>query len=306
VSVEGGIRAIIAAMLANAGIALTKFIAFLITSSSAMLAEAVHSVADTGNQVLLLVGGRRARRQATPEHPFGYGRDRYIYAFIVSVVLFTVGGLFALYEGYHKIANPHPVDHWYVAVGVLIIAIVLEAFSFRTAVTESDKVRGGQSWAGFVRRAKAPELPVVLLEDLGALIGLTFALIGVVIAVLTDNGVWDGVGTLCIGTLLVVIAIVLAIEMKSLLVGEAATPAAQERIKDALLAQPGIGGIIHMRTMHLGPEELLVAAKIAVNGSVSAGDVAATIDAAEARIRAAEPTARVIYLEPDIPRVPAD
>jgi cation diffusion facilitator family transporter len=305
-SVESGTRAIIAAMLANLGIAVTKFIAYLITSSSSMLAESVHSVADTGNQVLLLIGGRQAKRRATPEHPFGYGRDRYIYAFIVSVVLFTVGGLFALYEGYHKIADPHPVERWYVAVGVLIIAIVLEAFSFRTAVTESNKVRGGQSWPGYVRRAKAPELPVVLLEDLGALIGLTFALIGVVIAALTDNGVWDGVGTLCIGVLLVAIAIVLAIEMKSLLVGEAASPAAQERIKRALLDQPGIGGIIHMRTMHLGPEELLVAAKIAVNGSTSAADVATTIDAAEARIRAAEPTARVIYLEPDTPRVPAD
>lgn len=305
-SVEGGTRAIIAAMLANLSIAVTKFIAYLITNSSSMLAESVHSVADTGNQVLLLVGGRQAKRRATPEHPFGYGRDRYIYAFIVSVVLFTVGGLFALYEGYHKIADPHPVEHWYVAVGVLIIAVGLEAFSFRTAVMESNKVRGGQSWPGYVRRAKAPELPVVLLEDLGALVGLTFALTGVVIAVLTDNGVWDGVGTLCIGVLLVVIAIVLAIEMKSLLVGEAASPAAQERIKRALLDQAGIAGVIHMRTMHLGPEELLVAAKIAVNGSTSAADVAATIDAAEARIRAVEPAARVIYLEPDIRRVPAD
>ena len=305
-SVEGGTRAIIAAMFANLGIALTKFVAFLITTSSSMLGEAVHSLADTGNQALLLIGGRQSRRRATPEHPFGYGRDRYIYAFIVSVVLFSVGGLFALYEGYHKIADPHPIERWYVAVGVLLVAIALEAFSFRTAIVESNKVRVRQSWPEFVRRAKAPELPVVLLEDLGALIGLNFALIGVGLAVWTDNGVWDGIGTLAIGLLLVVIAAVLAVEMKSLLLGEAASPVAQERIKAALMSQTGVDSIIHIRTLHLGPEELLVAAKIAVNGSATAAEVAATIDAAEAAIRTVEPTARVIYIEPDIRRVPAD
>ena len=305
-SVEGGTRAIIAAMFANLGIALTKFVAFLITTSSSMLAEAVHSLADTGNQALLLIGGRQSRRRATPEHPFGYGRDRYIYAFIVSVVLFSVGGLFALYEGYHKIVDPHPIERWYVAVGVLLVAIALEGFSFRTAIVESNKVRSKQSWPEFVRRAKAPELPVVLLEDLGALIGLNFALIGVVLAVWTGNGVWDGIGTVGIGLLLVVIAAVLAVEMKSLLLGEAASPVAQERIKAALMSQTGVDSIIHIRTLHLGPDELLVAAKIAVNGSATAAEVAATIDAAEAAIRAVEPTARNIYLEPDIRRAPAD
>ncbi len=301
-SVEGGTKAIIAAMFANLGIAITKFIAFLITRSSSMLAESVHSVADTGNQALLLLGGRRAQRKATPEHPFGYGRDRYIYAFIVSVVLFSVGGLFALYEGYQKITDPHEIKQWWIAVGVLVIAILLEAFSFRTAIVESNKVRGRQSWVTFVRHAKAPELPVVLLEDLGAQIGLIFALIGVGLAVITDNGVWDGVGTVAIGVLLVIIAIILAIEMKSLLVGEAASPAAQRRIEAALTSPPGVEGIIHMRTLHLGPEELLVAAKIAVDGSASAAEVARAIDAAEASIRAAEPSARVIYLEPDLRR----
>jgi cation diffusion facilitator family transporter len=305
-SVEGGTRAIIAAMFANLGIALTKFVAFLITTSSSMLAEAVHSLADTGNQALLLIGGRQSRRRATPEHPFGYGRDRYIYAFIVSVVLFSVGGLFALYEGYHKIVDPHPIERWYVAVGVLLVAIALEAFSFRTAIVESNKVRSKQSWPEFVRRAKAPELPVVLLEDLGALIGLNFALIGVVLAVWTGNGVWDGIGTVGIGLLLVVIAAVLAVEMKSLLLGEAASPVAQERIKAALMSQTGVDSIIHIRTLHLGPDELLVAAKIAVNGSATGAEVAATIDAAEAAIRAVEPTARNIYIEPDIRRAPAD
>jgi cation diffusion facilitator family transporter len=305
-SVESGTRAIIAAMLANLGIAVTKFVAYLITTSSSMLAESVHSLADTGNQVLLLLGGRQAKRRATPEHPFGYGRDRYIYGFIVSVVLFTLGGLFALYEGYHKIADPHPIERWYIAVAVLLIAIGLETFSFRTAIVESNKVRSKQSWAEFVRHAKAPELPVVLLEDFGALIGLILALIGVGLAVWTDNGVWDGIGTLGIGLLLVVIAAVLAVEMKSLLLGEAATPVAQERIKAALMSQPGVESIIHIRTMHLGPDELLVAAKIAVRGSATAAEVAATIDAAEASIRAVEPAAQLIYLEPDIRRVPAD
>jgi cation diffusion facilitator family transporter len=305
-SVESGTRAIIAAMLANLGIAVTKFVAFLITSSSSMLAESVHSLADTGNQVLLLLGGRQAKRQATPEHPFGYGRDRYIYGFIVSVVLFSVGGLFALYEGYQKIADPHPVERWYIAVGVLLIAIALEAFSFRTAIVESNKVRGSQSWPEFVRHAKAPELPVVLLEDFGAQIGLILALIGVALAVWIDNGVWDGIGTLGIGLLLVSIAAVLAVEMKSLLLGEAASPAAQVRIRAALMSQPGVESVIHIRTMHLGPDEILVVAKIAVNGSATAAAVAATIDAAEASIRAVEPAARIIYIEPDIRRVPAE
>jgi cation diffusion facilitator family transporter len=304
-STDGGTRAIIAALLANLGIALTKFSAYLITHSSSMLAEAVHSVADSGNQALLLLGGKRAQRGASPEHPFGYGRDRYIYAFIVSIVLFSVGGLFALWEGYEKLAHPHPIERAWVAFAVLIIAIVLESFSFRTAIVESNRIRGKASWVGLIRRAKAPELPVVLLEDFGALIGLVFALIGVSLAVITGDSVWDAIGTLAIGTLLVSIAIVLAIETKSLLVGEAATRADLKKIEAALLAEPEVMSIIHMRTMHLGPEELLVAVKIAVDGTSTAADLAAAIDRAEARIREAVPIARVIYIEPDILRASA-
>ncbi|MGH8835982.1 MAG: cation diffusion facilitator family transporter [Actinomycetes bacterium] len=301
-STSGGTRAIIAALLANMGIALTKFIAYLITNSSSMLAEAVHSVADSGNQALLLLGGRRAQRDASPQHPFGYGRDRYIYAFIVSIVLFSVGGLFALWEGYQKLAHPHPIERAWVAIGVLVIAIVLESFSFRTAIVESNRIRGKASWVGFIRRAKAPELPVVLLEDFGALIGLVFAMIGVSLAVVTGDSVWDAIGTLAIGTLLVTIAIVLAIETKSLLVGEAATRSDLQKIEVALLAEPGVKDIIHMRTMHLGPEELLVAVKIAVDGASTAADLAAAIDRAEAQVREAVPIAQVIYIEPDIRR----
>jgi cation diffusion facilitator family transporter len=302
-STEGGTRAIVAALLANLGIALTKFIAFVLTRSSSMLAESIHSVADSGNQALLLLGGKRAERGATPKHPFGYGRERYIYAFIVSIVLFTVGGLFALYEGWHKLQDPHPIESWHwVPIAVLVVAIGLESFSFRTAIVESNRVRGKASWVEFVRRAKAPELPVVLLEDLAALLGLIFALFGVGLTLITHDGVWDGVGTVAIGLLLVTVAVVLAIETKSLLLGEAASPEVVRRIEQALTAEPGVERIIHMRTLHLGPEELLVAAKIAVRGEETAGDVARAIDAAEARIRENEPLARVIYLEPDVYR----
>jgi cation diffusion facilitator family transporter len=303
VSAGGGTKAIIAALGANLGIAVTKFIAWLLTGSSSMLAESIHSVADSGNQALLLVGGKRAQRSATPEHPFGYGRERYIYAFIVSIVLFSVGGLFALYEAWHKIQHPEPITAWqWVPVTVLVVAIALESYSFRTAIVESNHTRGSVSWVNFVRRAKAPELPVVLLEDAGALVGLVFALFGVVLTLVTDNGVWDGIGTAAIGLLLVAIAFVLALETKSLLLGEGANPEEVDKIEKAIMAGPGVERIIHMKTLHLGPEELLVAAKIAVQPSELASDVARHINETEARIRAAVPMARVIYLEPDIYR----
>lgn len=299
-SVGGGTKAIVAALLANLGIAVTKFVAFLLTRSSSMLAESIHSVADSGNQALLLLGGRRARRAATPQHPFGYGRERYIYAFVVSIVLFAVGGLFALYEGYHKIDHPEPIDDWqWVPVVVLVTAIVMECFSFRTAIVESNHVRGSASWVEFVRHAKAPELPVVLLEDLGALVGLVLALFGVGMTLITDDGVWDGIGTVAIGVLLVVIAVILAIETKSLLLGEAGSPEVVAEIERALVAEPGVRRVVHMKTLHLGPEELLVAAKIDVPENATAADIAATINGAESRIRAAVPIARAIYLEPD-------
>jgi cation diffusion facilitator family transporter len=303
VSAGGGTRAIIAALAANLGIAVTKFIAWLLTGSSSMLAESIHSVADSGNQGLLLLGGKRATRRATPEHPFGYGRERYIYAFIVSIILFSLGGLFALYEAYHKIRHPEPIESWqWVPIAVLLVAIALEGFSFRTAITESNLTRGSSSWVAFVRRAKAPELPVVLLEDAGALLGLVFALFGVVMTLITNNGVWDGVGTAAIGLLLVVIAVILAIETKSLLLGEGANPEDLAKIEKAVLGGPGVERIIHMKTLHLGPEELLVAAKVAVPRTERAEDVARHINETEARIRDALPIARVIYIEPDIYR----
>ncbi len=300
-STEGGTKAVVAALLANTGIAITKFIAFLLTRSSSMLAESIHSLADAGNQVLLLFGGKRSKRAATPLHPFGYGRERYVYAFLVSIVLFTVGGGFALYEGIHKIREPHAIDSWHwVPVAVLVAAIIMESFSFRTAIVESNHTRGDASWVEFVRRAKSPELPVILLEDLGALVGLVLALGGVTLTLITDDGVWDGIGSASIGVLLIIIAVILAIETKSLLLGEGASPEAVARIQAALEAEPSVQRVIHMRTLHLGPDELLVAAKIAVRGDDTLAAVAASINSAETRIRAAEPTARVIYLEPDL------
>ncbi|MFJ9340000.1 cation diffusion facilitator family transporter [Streptomyces sp. NPDC101733] len=301
-SASGGTKAIVAALAANLAIAVAKFVAYLFSGSSSMLAESVHSLADSGNQGLLLLGGKKAQREATPQHPFGYGRERYIYAFLVSIVLFTVGGMFAIYEGYEKIHEPHAIEAWYWPVGVLLFAIVAESFSFRTAIKESNETRGSLSWSQFIKRAKAPELPVVLLEDLGALIGLVLALAGVGLALLTGNGVWDGIGTLCIGILLIIIAIVLALETKSLLLGEAAGTEQVEQIKAAVVDGHTVTKVIHMRTLHLGPEELLVAAKIAVQHDDTATEVANAINAAEARIRAAVPIARVIYLEPDIYR----
>ena len=299
----GGTRAVVAALLANLGIAAAKFVAAAVTGSTAMVAEGVHSLADSGNQVLLLVGGRRARRAPDDEHPFGYGRSRYVYAFVVSIVLFSLGGLFALYEGLHKVLHPEPLTSPAWAIGVLLVAIVLESVSLRTAVHEASPHRErGTSWWQFVRRAKSPELPVVLLEDTGALIGLVFALVGVSLAALTGNGRWDGVGSFAIGGLLVVIAVFLALEMNSLLIGEAATPGDVAAIRAALEAGDDVERVIHLRTLHIGPDEVLVGAKIAVAHDDSAATVARAIDAAEQRVRAAVPTARVIYLEPDIDR----
>jgi len=305
VAANGGTKAILAALAANLTIAVLKFVAYFLTLSSSMLAEAIHSIADSGNQLLLLIGGKRAQRKASPEHPFGYGRERYIYAFIVSIVLFSVGGLFALYEAWEKIQHPHAIegDFWWVPLAVLVGAMVAESFSFRTAIAESNPLRGKQSWVKFIRNAKQPELPVILLEDFGALVGLVFALFGVSLTLLTGNGVWDGLGTAMIGLLLVAIAVVLAMETKSLLLGESASRDDVARIRTAIEASGT--SIIHLRTMHLGPEELLVAAKISIGRADSGQDIAKAIDSAEVRIREAVPIARVIYLEPDVQRVSA-
>jgi cation diffusion facilitator family transporter len=297
---DGGTRAVLTALAANLGIAVSKFVAALVTGSASMLAEAVHSVADSTNQVLLLVGGARARRAPSALHPFGYARERYVYAFLVAIILFTAGGLYALYEGYHKVSDPHELTSPLVAVVVLLIAMVLEGYALRTAVRAANRSRGRQSWVQFIRRARAPELPVILLEDAGALVGLLLALAGVGLSVATGNGVFDGIASLGIGVLLVCIAVVLAVEVKSLLIGEAAAPDDVAKIHDALLGTENVDRVIQLRTMHLGPEELLVAANIGVDGEDDGETIAATIDRAEVRIRQAVPAARIVYLEPDV------
>lgn len=300
-SAGGGTKAILAALAANAGIAAAKFVGFLFTGSSSMLAESVHSVADTSNQGLLLLGKKTSQRRPTPAHPFGYGRDRYFYSFVVALLLFSLGAVFALYEGLHKIEDPEPLTSPAIALFILLVAIGLETYSFVTAVGESRGLRAELTWWQFIRQAKTPELPVVLLEDAGALIGLVLALGGVGLTVLTGNPVWDGLGTLCIGALLGVIAIILIIETKSLLIGEGATRAVLDDIVRELQAER-VRKVIHIRTQYLGPDELLIAAKIGLEPSLSVAEVAAEIDAAEGRVRAKVPAARLIYLEPDLER----
>jgi cation diffusion facilitator family transporter len=299
-------KAIIAALLANLGIAIAKFAGFLVTASSSLLAESIHSVADTGNQALLLLGGRRSRREATEDHPFGFGRERYFWAFVVALVLFSLGSLFAIFEGVEKLRHPHELESPAVAIVILVVAAVLEGLSFRTAVIESRPLKGDLSWWQFIRRAKQPELPVVLLEDFGALTGLFIALVAVGLTIVTDNGMWDALGTLSIGALLGVIAFVLAQEMKSLLIGESATAYARQKIEGAINASDHTVALIHIRTQHLGPDELLVGAKIDFGATPTGAELAEAIDAVEADIRAAVPAAKVIYLEPDIQRLTED
>ncbi|ONF62504.1 cation diffusion facilitator family transporter [Amycolatopsis keratiniphila] len=300
-SAGGGTKAIIAALVANAGIAAAKFTGFLITGSSSMLAESVHSLADTSNQGLLLLGQKTSQRKATRTHPFGFGRDRYFYSFIVALMLFSLGSVFALYEGIHKISHPEELTSPLVAVGILVVAIGLECYSFYTAIQESKKIKGDAGWWAFIRQAKTPELPVVLLEDAGALFGLVFALGGVGLSVVTGNPVWDGIGTVTIGVLLGIIAIILIIEMKSLLIGEGASETDLDVIVDELAAGK-VERVIHIRTLYIGPDEMLVAAKLALVPGLETAEIAQAIDDAEARVRAKVPTAKLIYLEPDLDR----
>jgi len=297
---EGSRKAIVAAFLANLGISIAKFVGFGLTGAASLLAEAVHSVADTGNQGLLLLGTSLARREPTTAHPFGYGRERYFWSFIVALMLFSLGGLFAIYEGVEKLRHPHELESPLIAITILVLAIVLESFSLRTAVHETNRVRAGQSWWAFIRFSKSPELPVVLLEDLGALLGLVVALLGVFMAELTGAPRWDAAGSHAIGILLVFIAITLAVEMKSLLIGEAASPRHLELIREAIEGSPGVMRLIHVRTQHIGPEELLVGAKVELESSLTFPDVAATINDVERRVRSAVPEARVLYVEPDV------
>jgi len=298
---EGSTKAIVAAFAANLGIAVSKLVAFGVTGASSLLAEAIHSFADSGNQGLLLLGGKRARRVADEQHPFGHGRERYFWAFVVALVLFSVGGLFAVYEGVHKVMHPEPLGSSLVGFVVLGVAIVLEGFSLRTAVRETRLVKpAGQSFARFIRATKLPELPVVLLEDVGALIGLVLALAGLTLAETTAEPRFDGIGSISIGLLLIGIAAILAREMKSLLIGEAATPEVVAHLTTAITGTPAVTGLIHLRTLQLGPDDLLVAAKVEMDARVSYPEVTRAIDDAKRRMRAAVPEARLVFIEPDV------
>lgn len=296
----GGTKVVIAAMFANGGIAIAKFVAFMVTGAASMLAESIHSVADTSNQGLLLLGGKRAQKVADDRHQFGYGRERYFWAFVVAMVLFALGGVFSIYEGIEKIRHPHDIDSLGWAIGVLLLAIVLEGFAFRTAIVESNKVRGSRTWVEFVRKSRSPELPVVLLEDAGALIGLILALTGVGMAQMTGNPMWDGVGTLAIGILLVAISVVLTIEMKSLLIGEAATNEHITALTRAVGGVDSVNRVIDLKTQHIGPEELLVAGKLEFDRSLTNRQMSDAVDDVESALRAAVPLEMQIYLEPDL------
>jgi cation diffusion facilitator family transporter len=299
-----GITAAVAALLANLGIAVAKFIGFLVTGASSMLAEAFHSVADTGNQTMLLFGSRLARKEADHKHPFGHGRVRYFSAFLVAVLLFTLGSLLSLYEGYLKLRNPHELESPGVALAILVVALVLEGLSLRTAVRKANPLRGEQSWWSFVRTTKQPELAVVLLEDSAAELGLSMAFVGVGLTAITGDPLYDTLGTLGIGGLLAVVAIVLGIEMYSLLLGEAASPQEQATICDTIASTPGVARLTQLRTMHLGPEELLIVAQVELDPDLSADDAARVIDDAQARLHTATPSARIVYLEPELPTSP--
>ena len=299
-STGGSTRAIVAAMAANAGIAIAKFVAYLVTGSASLLAESIHSVADTSNQGLLLLGGKRAQRVANDVHQFGYGRERYFWAFVVAMVLFALGGVFSIFEGIDKVTNPHEIEAVGWAIGVLLFAIGAESLSFRTAIRESRRLKGSRTWRAFIKHSRSPELPVVLLEDAGALIGLTLALLGVGLTGVTGNALWDGLGTLAIGILLVVISVTLTIEMKSLLIGEAATEEHVSALKEAAITAPHIRRVIDLKTQHIGPEELLVVGKVEFDRSLTNPQLSEAIDGVERALRGAVPLTMHIYLEPDL------
>lgn len=296
----GGTKSVVAALIGNSLIAIAKFVGFLITRSSAMLAESIHSVADAGNQGLLLWGGKAAKKKSDDEHQFGYGRERYYWAFVVALVLFLVGSGYALFEGIEKIRHPHEIENPIVAYVILGFGIIVEGFTFRTAVVESRPLKGDASWWSFVRNTRVPELAVVLLEDLGAMIGLCTAFISVWIASTFDLPIFDGIGTLAIGILLFVIAMILIVEMRSLLLGEGAMPDEMDKIRKAVNDNPNVAKLLHLRTQYLGPDELLVGAKVEFASGLTTAELARAVDDVEAAVRSVVPEARPIYIEPDL------
>jgi cation diffusion facilitator family transporter len=301
-STGGSTRVVIAAFLANLGIAIAKFVGFVFTRSSSMLAESIHSVADTGNQALLLLGNRLSKRKPDEEFQFGFARENYFWSFVVAMILFSLGSLFALFEGIEKLRHPHELENVGWAFAILLLGVILEGSSFATAVRTSIPLKGERSWWRFIRASRVAQLTVVLLEDFGALIGLGLALLAVTISTITGDPMWDALGTIGIGLLLGAIAIVLAVEMKGLLIGESALPDDYDKIRRAMLDSPDVVDVIHLRTQHFGPEQLLVGAKIVFSRDLSVAQLADAINEVERRVREVVPIARPMYIEPDIIR----
>tara|TARA_B100001964_G_C14246748_1_gene607828 strand:- start:2872 stop:3681 length:810 start_codon:yes stop_codon:yes gene_type:complete len=265
-----------------------------------MLAEGIHSSADSANQLLLLLGTRRAKREPSSKHPFGYGRERYFWSFVVALILFSLGSLFAVYEGIEKIRHPHALNNASWAIGILIFGIFIESFSFRTAIVEAKTIKGETSWSKFVVRSKQPEIPVVLLEDAGALFGMVIALGAITLVKTTGEPIWDGIGTLSIGILLGVIAIILAREMHSLIIGEAASETDRLKIVSVIENNKQVVELVEMRTQHLGPEEILIGVRIAFRETLQTKEIAQLINQLENDIRIELDNAGPIFIEPEL------
>ena len=293
-------RAVLTALVANLLVAGAKLGAFALTASSALLAESLHSFADTANEVLLLVGARRSTRPADLRHPFGHARYRYVYAFLVSLTVFWIGGVLAVIEGLVHLASDEPIVDPAWAFAVLVLGAVLDGWSLRTTVRAGRPAKGVLSWKQLMRTTKAPELIVVFLEDLGALVGIAIAAVGVGLATITGAPVWDAVASIAIGLLLMAIGLVVNRETQSLLLGESASKDVEATIREAIAATPGIDGVVNFRTIHIGPDDLVVASGIVVDQAMEAAAIAQAIDAAEERVRAGLPYRTVIYLEPRV------
>lgn len=298
---EGSLRAILAAFAANVGIAIAKFVGFLFTGSSSLLAETLHSVADTTDQGLLLLGRRRARHRETHEHPFGFGNERYFWAFVVSILIFALGSMFAIYEGVTSLRSPDPVRHPLWAIGILLVALALDSLSLRTAVAQTDR-RDDESWRAYVRRTKRPEIAVILLEDSAAVTGVLIALLGVGLTLVTGDGRYDAIGSIGIGLLLGGVATLLAREMKSLLIGEAASTEVRAAIRQTAVAHPRLRRLVYLRTLHLGPGDILVEMKVELDPDLDFRDVAVAIDEIEQQLRSQIDEVRLISIEPEIPQ----
>jgi len=297
--------AVITALAANVAIAIAKFGASAITGSSAMLAESLHSLADSVNEILLLLGARRSRRPADVQHPFGHARYRYVYAFVVSLTVFWIGGVLAVIEGVSHLAHRESLVDPRWAFGVLGLAAILEGWSLRTTVLAGRPTKGALSWRRLLQVTKAPEIIVVFLEDLGALIGIGLALLGVTLTTVTGNGVWDAGASIAIGVLLMSIGLIVNRETQSLLVGESAAVEVVAAIREAIGSTEGVDAVVDLRTIHVGPDDLVVAAGIAIDPSRNASDIARAIVDAEARVRRVTPFRTVMYLEPRV-RVPTE